>query len=121
MNQVRKAEITVIDSANVILGAILFLTPWLFGFAGESRPAWNAWVCGAIVAVVALGALIQLQEWEEWLNGVVGLWVLISPWVLGFTADTHALWSHVILGILLAALAGVELWRLHQSPPRVTA
>ena len=121
MNDVRKSESTAIDVGNAILGAILFITPWLFGFSNESRPAWNAWICGAVVALVALAAVIQFQEWEEWLNGAIGLWVLISPWILGFATNASALWSHVVLGVLVAALAAIELWWLHQSPPRVTA
>jgi hypothetical protein len=44
----------------------------------------------------------------------------ILPWVLGFQ-DTTAMTVHVIIGIIVAALAAVELWIMHQNPPRLTA
>ena len=31
-----------VDVANLVLAALLFLTPWIFGFASESAAAWNA-------------------------------------------------------------------------------
>jgi hypothetical protein len=121
VDYVRKTEDTVIDVVNAILGTFLFLTPLVFGFAGESHPAWNAWIFGAIVVLLALAALIQFQEWEEWVNCLLGVWVLISPWILGFAANSSALWSHVVLGALVAVLAAFELWRMRQTPPGVTA
>jgi SPW repeat len=52
----------------------------------------------------------------DWTNLILGLWVLISPWVLGFTASTGALWSAVVLGILVIA---VSAWALYQPPRRL--
>ncbi|MEY9213710.1 SPW repeat protein [Thermobifida halotolerans] len=39
----------------VVLGVLLFLTPWLVGFAGEPAAAWTAWILGAVIA--AMGAV----------------------------------------------------------------
>ncbi|TKB76767.1 MAG: hypothetical protein E5W81_14995, partial [Mesorhizobium sp.] len=58
--------------------------------------------------------------WEEWVNLVVGLWVLASPWVLGFQATT-AMTVHVVIGILVAVLAAIELWMMYQNPPTQSA
>ncbi|KKS25478.1 MAG: SPW repeat protein [Candidatus Wolfebacteria bacterium GW2011_GWA2_42_10] len=45
----------------------------------------------------------------NWVSLILGVWILISPWVLGFSALTTALWSNVIVGALVAILA---LWQL---------
>jgi hypothetical protein len=50
----------------------------------------------------------------------VGLWILVSPWVLGFQTSTTAMTVHVVIGILVAVLAAIELWIMSQNPPRLT-
>lgn len=111
----------LLDSINLVLGLALFLSPWVLGFAAERVPAWNAWVSGAAVGVVAAVALAAFAEWEEWLNLALGVWIALSPWLLGFAGIAGALWAHVILGVVVAAVAAGELWLKRQSPPGVTA
>src|ERR1700754_3237688 len=72
-----------------------------------------------VIAVLAIAALAAFAVWEEWLNLIVGLWVLVSPWVLGFQGTT-ARTVHVIVGILVAILAAIELWLMSQNPPPLT-
>jgi hypothetical protein len=111
-----KTELTAINVVNAIAAAFLFVSPWLFGFSGEQTVVWNACVSGLVIAGLALAATVKLQEWEEWVNLVLGLWVAISPWVLGFAGIASAMWTHVVVGITVAILAAVELWMIHQSP-----
>src|SRR6266540_3582866 len=101
------------DVLNLILGAWLFLSPWIAGFSGAGVPARNAWILGVVVAIVAIAALAAFAEWEEWINLVLGLWVLGSPWVLGFAANAVAMWVHVLTGLAVAVVAAVELWMIH--------
>src|SRR5215470_8356900 len=106
------------DVANLILGAFLFLSPWIFGFGGTA--AENANIAGIVIAALAIAALAAFAVWEEWLNLIVGLWTLVSPWVLGFNASTTPTTVHVIVGALVAILAAVEIWMTSQTPPRLT-
>jgi hypothetical protein len=110
-----------VDVVNLILAAFLFLTPWIFGFVSDHAAAPNAWVSGIVIGVVAIAALTKFAECEEWINLALGLWVLVSPWVLSFAAQTSARWAHVVVGLIVAVLAGLKLWFLHQTPPRVSA
>jgi SPW repeat len=107
------------DVVNLILGAFLFITPWLFNYAPGAE-SWNAWIAGAVIAALSVVALSAFAEWEEWLNLVVGLWVIVSPWVLSFSANATAMWTNVIVGIVVAVLAAVEIWLTHGATPRVT-
>ena len=110
-----------VDVVNLILAAFLFLTAWIFGFASDPAAAPNAWVSGILIGIVAIAALTKFAEWEEWINLVLGLWVLVSPWVLSFAPQTTARWAYVIVGLVVAVLAGLKLWFMHQPPPRVSA
>ncbi|MCC8937258.1 hypothetical protein CI1B_13350 [Bradyrhizobium ivorense] len=106
------------DVANLALGAILFLSPWLFKF-DDGAVSTNAHIAGLVIAVLAIAALAAFAVWEEWLNLVVGLWTLVSPWVLGFHG-TSAMTVHVAIGAAVAILAAIELWMMSQHPPRLT-
>ncbi len=43
--------------------------------------------------------------WQLWLSGIIGLWVLISPWVYGFASNTGALWNSIIFGLIILILS----------------
>jgi hypothetical protein len=106
------------DVANLVLGAILFCSPWIFGFDAGTVST-HAYLAGIVIAALAIAALAAFAVWEEWLNLVVGLWTLVSPWVLGFQGS-KAMTVHVVIGAAVAILAAIELWIMSQNPPRLT-
>jgi len=107
------------DVANLILGAFLFFSPWIFGFE-SGAPSQNAHIAGIVIVILAIAALAAFAVWEEWLNLIVGLWTLIAPWVLGFQGLRTPTTIHVLVGIAVAVLAAIELWIMYQNPPRLT-
>jgi hypothetical protein len=111
----RRMEENAIDIVNLIAGVVLAISPWVLGFAGAGF-AWNAWTVGALVALIAIGALVSFQRWEEWVNLVLGIWAIASPWVLGFSANGGAMATHVIVGLVVAILAAIELWLAAHRP-----
>ena len=113
------------DWVMLVLAVWLFLSPWILGFAaalpaaaGEalsgSPAAWNAWIVGIAIAAVAIWAIVMFAPWQDWVNGVLGAWLVIAPWVLGFGSLATAAWNHVIVGLLVLALAAWELWDVRQ-------
>jgi hypothetical protein len=114
MNEWSNAKLC--DVANLLLGVFLIASPWLFGFP-EGAASQNAALSGFVILVLSIAALTAFAVWEEWLNLIVGLWVLVSPWLLGF-AGTAAMAVHVIVGAIVAVLAAIELWFMYQRPPR---
>lgn len=111
----RRTQETAIDIVNLIAGLVLAVSPWVLGFAGAGF-AWNAWIVGVVIALIAIGALVAFQQWEEWVNLVLGLWAIISPWVLGFAGSVPIMAVHVIVGLVVAILAGVELYLASHRP-----
>jgi len=47
------------------------------------------------------------MKWLNWTVFILGVWVLVSPWVLGYWRITPALWNQVVAGVLITLLA---LW-----------
>jgi hypothetical protein len=101
------------DAVNLVLGLWLIVSPGVLGFATEPTPIWNAWVVGVVIAVAALAALIAFNQWEEWVEVALGAWLIISPYLLGFSAQTNATWNQVIVGIIVGGLA---VWSAMVAP-----
>jgi hypothetical protein len=40
-----------------VLGALLFISPWVGGYATQMGAAWTSWICGAIAIIVAMLAV----------------------------------------------------------------
>ena len=48
-------------------------------------------------------------RWQNWLNLLVGVWLFISPWVLGTTSDAATAWNAWIVGAAIVVVALVAL------------
>ena len=93
------------DPANALLGAWLILSPWALSYQTDTMPMVNAVVVGVALAAAALGATFVPRAWEEWTEGALGLWLVVSPWVLGFEALRNAMVAAVATGVAIMALA----------------
>ena len=109
----RESDMKVQGWISLLCGALLFISPWVLGFAGDLMAARTAWVGGIVIAAMALAALVQFAEWEEWVTLVVGLAVAAAPWVLGFAALHHALAACLVLGLIVALASVTEIWSVH--------
>jgi len=49
--------------------------------------------------------MTRFKRWQDVVNAVLGLWLLASPWVIGYDDGSTAMWNGVVSGVLLAALA----------------
>lgn len=103
------------DWVNLILAIWLFFAP-AFNLAPSTTGviAWNGYIFGVAVAVFAIWALAQPHRWEEWINLVFGVWLIIAPFVLGFTDHTGSMWNHIIVGVIIGADA---IWAMALPAP----
>lgn len=49
--------------------------------------------------------MTQLKHWQDPVNAVLGLFLAISPWLIGYEDQALATWSAGITGLLLCAVA----------------
>ena len=92
------------DWANQVLGSWLFISPWLLSYSGTIA-AWNACVLGAAIVVVAVMAAHMPKAWEEMINTLIGVWLVLSPFMLGFADYKRVALHTVLIGILVTAFA----------------
>lgn len=100
-----------VDWANLILGIWLFISPWILHLAvpGAASPG-NFWWAGGAIIIFALWALTApWARWTEWINGILAIWLFISPWVLGFADVPRAGWDAWAVGVVVFILAWTGL------------
>lgn len=93
------------DWANLILGAWVFVSPWILDYGSSTTAALNAYVMGGGIVVFAMIAAYMPKAWEEIINMLLGVWLVVSPFVLGFSAMTVIALHTVVVGILATAFA----------------
>ena len=93
------------DWINCILGIWLFFSPWILSYSTNHVAAWNAYVIGIALFVFTIWALSIPKPWEEWVNAVLGLWLVVSPWVLAFSTQLVPAWNAVICGLIVLVLS----------------
>jgi hypothetical protein len=87
---------------NILLCIWVIISPFILGFHSSSA-VWSNVVAGVLVGILALLRWSMHQPGWSWLNLILGIWLVISPFVLFISGA--AMWNNVILGIIVAALA----------------
>jgi hypothetical protein len=98
------------DWLNVALGVWLLLTPWFLGFSGNEAAMWNALAFGIAIVVLEFADVLVPDPWPERVSLPVGLWVAVSPVMLGFADQTAAALSTALTGVAVVLLAAWTVW-----------
>jgi hypothetical protein len=110
---------------NVLVGLWLLISPFVLGFSAPTnvpfRPSamWNDIILGIVIAIIAAIRFFGAYQatWLSWLNVILGIWVIVSPWVLGFSSTPTPMWDNVIVGIVVVILG---IWAAVTSPRPTT-
>ena len=102
------------DWTSLVLGVLLFISPWVFSTSTNGSSSGDVWIVGVIGVILALWALasISTATIAEGIALILGVWLFISPWVLGFSALSSAAWTAWIIGVLFVVVNG---WTLLQT------
>ena len=106
------------DWAGMLLGVLILVSPWFpiqadseIVDAGRSHMILNAFVVGMLVFGVAQLEYVALQRWEEGVAIALGVWLIASPFIFGYSGDTMLRVWHAILGGLVFLLGALQLWQ----------
>lgn len=86
----------------LILGLVLILAPFIVGYNDNPSALWTSFILGAVMALVSgyKAAVRDFSNWEYAVAGLAGLLAILAPFALGFTAETTAMWTVIVLGFL---------------------
>jgi hypothetical protein len=93
------------DWASFGLGLWLAVSPWVLGYAHVDAATGNAAFVGLAIALSSHFEVSFDERSAEWFTMAAALWLVLSPFLLGFTAATVATLNAVGVGTLVAALA----------------
>lgn len=102
-----RASATGLSGLNLLIGIWLIISTFVvttFNNLGNMRG--NNVLFGILIVIFSLARLARTTGagWSWW-NLVFGLWLIASPFVLGFAHVIAAMWHNVIAGIVVALLA----------------
>lgn len=109
-----KNQILTANWIDLLAGIWLLISPFIIrGFASTATS--NCVIFGIIIGVLSLVRFGYLARgvWLSWVNFILGIWVLISPWVLRFSHEPTATWNSAILGIIVIVFS---LWAALATP-----
>jgi hypothetical protein len=110
-NQFFNVHRTWEDWLGMVLGLLIAVSPMLAGGEVSRAAIWNTVLVGVLIFFIAELEYAVLQRWEEICQLVLGLWLIASPYVLGYSAAGSLRFWHSTLGGLVILLAALELWQ----------
>ena len=106
------------DWFGMLLGGLIVVSPWFpFQSSHETMDAersmliLNTFVVGMLVFGLAQLEYVALQRWEEVAEIALGLWLIASPFVFGYSGDDMLKIWHASLGVIVVLLGALQLWQ----------
>ena len=101
------------DWFGIALGFWLLVSPWNLGFSEHSAATMNALVMGSILVLEEMLELNVHEAAEEWIDIVAGIWLLVSPFALGFASSAMPTVNTMAVGALTVLFAAWALSPAH--------
>jgi hypothetical protein len=105
------------SAGTVLAGVWLILAPFVLNFEGADAAQWNHIIVGAAVLVLAAIRAFDPDERESlsWMNVVLGLWMIVSPFLLGYANVNDAQTNSLITGVIILALAAFIAYESNEA------
>ena len=91
-----------------IAGVWEILAPFILGFSNLAAGVWNNVIVGILLIIfgawAALSANVGTGKTLDWISAVLGLWLVVSPFILGTAVVAAALWNDIIVGVIVIIL-----------------
>ncbi len=102
---IRKGQIMTASGLDVLAAIWILISPFVLRL--DATATTNNVILGIAIGILALIRFFGAYEasWLSWICAVLGLWVLLSPWILRFSRDSRATTNNVIFGIVVIVLA----------------
>jgi len=100
---------------NLIAGLWLVISPFWMNYLGDPAALWNTVLVGVAVGALSLIRACYPAHYValSWVNLVLGLWLIVSPFLLPYHHFELAVRNDVITGIIVAILA---VWSALTTP-----
>ena len=105
-----QGQTTAASGLDVLAAIWILISPFVLSLRATGSFVTNDVILGIVIGILALFRFFSpspASVWASWVNVILGIWVLISPWCLGFSRFHTATTNNVVMGIIVIILA---LW-----------
>ncbi|GAA2235575.1 MULTISPECIES: SPW repeat protein [Streptomyces] len=114
-------DVALVDGPVFLLGLYCAASPWIVHYT-TSQPALvtHNLIMGIAIGLLALGFTRAPERMYglSWAMCAVGVWMIISPWVVGESPDAGVVWNNIIIGALAVILGLVCAGTAAKATPR---
>lgn len=110
-NQIFNTHRTWEDWLVMLCGALVVISPALVGETHDASAWLNAVTIGVLIVGVGFLEYSVPQRWEEVGLAVLGCWLIVSPFIFGYSDAGALRFWHSGLGGLAIVLAVLQLWQ----------
>ncbi len=99
------------DLFSAALGVLLLVSPILV--QGDMPPPvmFSVLIAGIVILAVSLFEIMMAGRWEEVIQFFLGLWLVVSVFVLDYSTIIELRALHFAIGALVALMAAFEFWQ----------
>ncbi|TVL89917.1 SPW repeat protein [Streptomyces sp. SAJ15] len=115
-------DVVFVDGPVLLAGLYLAVSPWVVHFSGNTDFAMHNLILGICVAVLGLGLTVAPTRMYSlcWTMCAIGVWLIISPWVVAGSPDAGMIWNNIIVGAITCLLGLVAAGMVMRSRKAVT-
>ena len=114
-------DVALVDGPVFLLGLYCAASPWIVHYT-TSQPALvtHNLIMGIAIGLLALGFTRAPERMYglSWAMCALGVWMIISPWVVGESPDAGVVWNNIIIGALAVLLGLVCAGTATKASPR---
>jgi hypothetical protein len=99
----------IASGITLIAGIWLMVSPRITGVSNQMMGINSSMFLGAVISLIGLYRLADPKHgvWLSWLNLLIGLWVLIMPFILN-NYSLNEIVSNFVVGLIVAVTASVS-------------
>ncbi|MEU2749894.1 SPW repeat protein [Streptomyces collinus] len=114
-------DVALVDGPVFLLGLYCAASPWIVHYT-TSQPALvtHNLIMGIAISLLALGFTRAPERMYglSWAMCALGVWMIISPWIVGESPDAGVVWNNIIIGALAVVLGLVCAGTAAKAQPR---
>ncbi|MEV2214040.1 SPW repeat protein [Streptomyces sp. NPDC050997] len=100
-------DVAFVDGPVFLLGLYCAVSPWILHYT-TSQPdlVTHNLIVGIAIGLLALGFTQTPERMYglSWAMCALGVWMIVSPWIVGDSPDAGVVWNNVIIGALAVIL-----------------
>ncbi|MFF7794800.1 SPW repeat protein [Streptomyces sp. NPDC007991] len=100
-------DVALVDGPVFLLGLYCAASPWIVHYTTSQPPlVTHNLIMGIAIGLLALGFTRAPERMYglSWAMCALGVWMIISPWVVGDSPDAGVVWNNVVIGALAVIL-----------------